>query len=125
MLDIPNIPDSEPFSGVCRAGQSELQIQGFVFDIKRYAIHDGPGIRTTVFFKGCPLQCQWCQNPEGWKDIRNSVSEEVGVLGVVSVRRYVRARPLHLLKTSLQQTQTNATCVANAWTSVWPVHGKS
>lgn len=39
--------------------------RGMIFDIKRYAIHDGPGIRTTVFFKGCPLRCQWCQNPEG------------------------------------------------------------
>jgi pyruvate formate-lyase/glycerol dehydratase family glycyl radical enzyme len=36
-----------------------------IFDIKRYAIHDGPGIRTTVFFKGCTLRCQWCHNPEG------------------------------------------------------------
>ena len=36
-----------------------------VFDIKRFAIHDGPGIRTTVFLKGCPLNCLWCQNPEG------------------------------------------------------------
>ncbi|MHC4463541.1 MAG: glycyl-radical enzyme activating protein [Planctomycetota bacterium] len=50
-----------------RRNQSESQITGCVFDIKKYAIHDGPGIRTTVFFKGCPLQCQWCQNPEGWK----------------------------------------------------------
>jgi len=38
---------------------------GIIFDIKKYAIHDGPGIRTTVFFKGCPLNCWWCQNPEG------------------------------------------------------------
>ncbi len=38
---------------------------GIIFDIKRYAIHDGPGIRTTVFFKGCPLTCPWCHNPEG------------------------------------------------------------
>lgn len=36
-----------------------------IFDIKRYAIHDGPGIRTTIFFKGCPLNCIWCHNPEG------------------------------------------------------------
>jgi len=39
--------------------------QGLVFDVKKYAIHDGPGIRTTVFFKGCPLRCPWCHNPEG------------------------------------------------------------
>ena len=37
---------------------------GAVLDIKRYAIHDGPGIRTTVFLKGCPLSCEWCHNPE-------------------------------------------------------------
>jgi pyruvate formate lyase activating enzyme len=36
-----------------------------IFDVKRYAIHDGPGIRTTLFLKGCPLGCPWCQNPEG------------------------------------------------------------
>jgi pyruvate formate lyase activating enzyme len=38
---------------------------GIVFDIRKYSIHDGPGIRTTVFFKGCPLHCWWCHNPEG------------------------------------------------------------
>lgn len=37
---------------------------GIIFDIKKFAIHDGPGIRTTVFFKGCPLNCLWCHNPE-------------------------------------------------------------
>ncbi len=37
---------------------------GTIFDIKRFAIHDGPGIRTTVFLKGCPLSCWWCHNPE-------------------------------------------------------------
>ena len=39
-------------------------LTGLIFDIKKYSIHDGPGIRTTLFFKGCPLQCAWCHNPE-------------------------------------------------------------
>ena len=43
------------------------QKKGIIFDIMRYAIHDGPGIRTTVFLKGCPLECWWCQNPESQK----------------------------------------------------------
>ncbi len=38
---------------------------GIIFDIEEFAIHDGPGIRKTVFFKGCPLSCAWCHNPEG------------------------------------------------------------
>lgn len=38
---------------------------GKIFDIKEMAVHDGPGLRTTVFFKGCPLRCRWCHNPEG------------------------------------------------------------
>ena len=38
---------------------------GLIFDIREFAVHDGPGIRTTVFLKGCPLTCTWCHNPEG------------------------------------------------------------
>ena len=40
-------------------------MNGVVFDIKEMAVHDGPGIRTTVFLTGCPLRCKWCHNPEG------------------------------------------------------------
>ena len=50
--------------------QSDIQAKdqskpgGWIFNIQRYSINDGPGIRTTVFFKGCPLKCAWCSNPE-------------------------------------------------------------
>ncbi|MBU1298678.1 MAG: 4Fe-4S cluster-binding domain-containing protein [Bacteroidetes bacterium] len=37
---------------------------GTIFNIQRYSVNDGPGIRTTVFLKGCPLHCKWCYNPE-------------------------------------------------------------
>ena len=40
-------------------------MMGRIFAIKRFAVHDGDGIRTTVFFKGCTLRCLWCHNPEG------------------------------------------------------------
>jgi len=40
-------------------------VKAKIFEIKRFAVHDGDGIRTTVFFKGCPLRCVWCHNPEG------------------------------------------------------------
>ena len=42
--------------------------KGTVFNIQRYSIHDGPGIRTVVFLKGCLLRCAWCSNPESWRD---------------------------------------------------------
>ncbi|MHA2334005.1 MAG: glycyl-radical enzyme activating protein [Candidatus Hodarchaeales archaeon] len=44
--------------------KNEMKHIANIFDIKRYALHDGPGIRTTIFFKGCPLSCWWCHNPE-------------------------------------------------------------
>ena len=60
----------------------------FIFKIQRYSIHDGPGIRTTIFFRGCPLSCQWCHNPEsqvmpnkmnseGFEDIVASFMNEI------------------------------------------------
>ncbi len=48
------------------AGEREVleRVEGTVFDIQRYSLHDGPGLRTSVFLKGCPLRCGWCCNPE-------------------------------------------------------------
>jgi pyruvate formate lyase activating enzyme len=41
-----------------------MEMKGIVFNIQKFSIHDGPGVRTTVFLKGCPLRCRWCSNPE-------------------------------------------------------------
>jgi len=42
----------------------QSQIKGKIYDIQGFSVHDGPGIRTTVFLKGCPLHCPWCHSPE-------------------------------------------------------------
>ena len=59
------------------------QTRGLVFDIQRYSIHDGPGIRTLVFLKGCPLRCEWCCNPESQRntpeiEFRSSLCQQCG-----------------------------------------------
>ena len=52
-----------------------------IFEIKRFAVHDGDGIRTTVFFKGCPLRCVWCHNPEGLSSATESAFYEHKCIG--------------------------------------------
>ncbi len=49
---------------------------GIVFDLKRFSVKDGPGIRTTVFLKGCQLRCVWCHNPESWNPALEMVGNE-------------------------------------------------
>lgn len=58
--------------------------QGLVFNIQRYSVHDGGGIRTLIFLKGCPLRCPWCSNPESQKNVepaswkKNGKTEQIG-----------------------------------------------
>ena len=59
---------------------------GLVFDIKEFALNDGPGIRLTVFLKGCPLRCLWCHNPEGLS-AKPQINQLTGKLCGIIIRR--------------------------------------
>jgi len=67
--------------------------RGRVFNIQRFSIHDGPGIRTTVFLKGCPLRCSWCHNPEGIDPVPEIL---VSSQRCIDCRECVRACPFDL-----------------------------
>lgn len=54
---------------------------GYVFNIQRFSIHDGPGIRTTVFLKGCPLRCSWCANPESIRPLPEIITRDLKCIG--------------------------------------------
>jgi len=84
-------------------------ITGTIFDIKQMAVFDGPGIRTTVFIKGCPLRCRWCHNPEGLNPQPQMMVSDNGCLkcgacekkcthkeGCISCGECIRSCPMHL-----------------------------
>lgn len=54
-----------------------MALKGVIFDIKKFAVHDGPGIRTTIFFKGCPMDCWWCHNPESHSTEPETITREI------------------------------------------------
>ena len=65
--------------------------RGRIFDIRRFSTHDGGGIRTTVFFKGCPLKCAWCHNPEGISPERRPIWFSGSCMGCGSCMQAARA----------------------------------
>ncbi len=62
-----------------------MAAKGTIFDIKKFAIHDGPGIRTTVFFTGCPMDCWWCHNPEARNGDTGKLTEKTRTVTVSEV----------------------------------------
>ena len=57
------------------------ELKGLIFNIQKFAIQDGPGIRTTVFMKGCPLTCPWCSNPEGMSPVPEIITNDRKCIG--------------------------------------------
>ena len=58
-------------------------MQGILFDIKEFAVHDGGGVRTTVFFKGCPMRCLYCHNPDTWSTEAGTLMESDEILNAI------------------------------------------
>lgn len=72
-------------------------VKGTVFDIQRFTVHDGPGIRTELFLKGCPLRCLWCSNPESQKLHRELAFYPLRCIGVDKCQKCVEVCPTNNL----------------------------
>jgi pyruvate formate lyase activating enzyme len=68
-------------TGVKEFEEGEAGLRGLVFDVQKYSLHDGPGIRTTVFMKGCPLACRWCGNPESMSAKQEIMTHDIRCIG--------------------------------------------
>lgn len=65
-------------------------MRDLIFDIQRFCVYDGPGIRTTVFFKGCNMHCAWCHNPESFQPMPSSCFAAKNARPAGHALRYVR-----------------------------------
>ena len=84
-------------------------INSTIFAIKRYALHDGPNIRTTIFFKGCPLTCHWCHNPEGIDFKINILTRNDKCVGCKECVRNCPVKTLQLTETGICRDTTICT----------------
>lgn len=76
---------------------------GVVFNIQRFSLHDGPGIRTTVFMKGCPLKCLWCSNPESQDIFPNLMVRDIQCKGCGACEKVCPRGAIKMSKTGLRE----------------------
>ena len=86
---------------------------GVIFDIRKYSIHDGPGIRTAVFFKGCPLRCWWCHNPEGQNIEPELVYRESRCIGCGECSRSCQREAISLVAQSISVNRDDCVLCGN------------
>jgi len=90
-------------------------MNGVIFDIKRYSINDGPGIRTTVFFKGCPLRCAWCHNPEGQDPNLELIYRESRCIGCLECLKDCPSGALSQVGKRISLNRTECVFCGNCW----------
>lgn len=97
---------------------------GTIFSIEEFSVYDGPGIRTTIFLKGCPLKCTWCHNPEGQNSIPEIIRSPNGCIGcnkcmdnasikngkIIYTTDSIKKCPMHLLRVCGEITDSEELC---------------
>jgi pyruvate formate lyase activating enzyme len=103
-------------------------MQATIFDLKPFSIHDGPGIRTTVFFKGCPLSCAWCHNPEGISASVQLAWHEERCMGCGDCLQACPTQALSkcssIIRRDLTICRLHGTCAAVCPTTAWEKIGR-
>jgi len=106
----------EPAGSADRGG---TDTKGLVFNIQRYSIHDGPGIRSTVFFKGCPLRCKWCSNPESLNPVAELMVRDARCNGCGRCLKVCEPGALSLAASGLRLDRVKCDLCLNCIEACW------
>lgn len=99
-----------------------------IFNIQKFSVHDGPGIRTTVFFKGCPLTCQWCHNPESQSYEQEIVFHSNRCSSCGRCTKSCRQQAISMVEGQVVYDASRCiycgVCVENCYNNSWEIMGK-